>query len=488
MKLSMNMLAQQLSDKDIFLHLNEHSNKRYRGVRSYKTENAFYVCGSGNNSYIYGESKDSYILLKNVSQSDALNEVMDILDDLNEKFEKMIKALQNKDYQCVVDICFEILKNPVFIMAANNKLIAINSQTSAEELNNPEWKHLYEYGYSSVQNYQRFKKIFRIQELEANTKPTLYSSPPTSDRTSIMVSMLCFDKTVFGRITLMEYFKKFSRGDYDFLEVIANTISDYMKITSMAFSEQEYNDVVTDLIYNDTDISEDKSKLIMDYFDWQKNDMHRVLVIGCKGLSEQLNLIKEYADNFFPNSPCTIYDNDIVIILKENRLLNNDEFVNKIKNTYLMKLNLSFGLSLEFDGLNKLKCYYNQAVYALNEGKKENKQICFFYEYAVKFILNSQSNEEKIKASHPDILKVIKNFGGIDCEDVNTLYSYLINERNLVKTSEDLAIHRNTLLYRVNKLKDLMKYDINEPYTREYMHLSLMGIKNYNEKYSPSKI
>ena len=61
---------------------------------------------------------------------------------------------------------------------------------------------------------------------------------------------------------------------------------------------------------------------------------------------------------------------------------------------------------------------------------------------------------------------------------MNTLYCYLANERNLIKTSEKLSIHRNTLIYRVNKLKDAMEYDINEPYTREYIYLSLMLVKN----------
>lgn len=477
MKLTMEMLAQQLSKKDIFLHLNEYSGKKYRGVRNFKTENAFCVQGDGNNSFIYGESEDSYILLKNCSESDAFNEVMNIFDSLNEKFEGMAYALQNKDYQSVVDICFELFGNPVFIMTANNKLIAINSQTTADDLNNPEWKHLYEYGYSSVQNYQKFKDMLRRQELNFNTKPVLYSSPPTSDRTSFIVTMLCHDKTIFGRITLMEYFKKFSRGDFEFLELIANIISGYMKILPVASSEREYKDIVTDLI-NNAEISEDETKRIMAYCGWRKEDCHRILVIECKYSQEQLKLVKEYANNFFPNSPCTIYNDDVVILLNESKTQDKNDFVNKIASSYLMKLNLEFGLSLEFYELSKLKCYYEQAIYALKEGKRDNGQIRFFYNYGVKYILNSKSNEEKAKACQPDALKILKSSGGIDSEVMNTLYSYLANERNLVKTSEELSIHRNTLLYRVNKLKDIMEYDINESYTREYLYLSLMVLKN----------
>ena len=475
MKLTMEMLAQQLAEKDIYPHLNEYSGKMYRGVRNFKTENAFYVDGDGDNSYIYGESEDSYILVKKCSVSDAMNAVMDIFDNLNEKFEELVHALQNKDYQRVVDICFELLKNPVFIMSASSKLIAINSQTRAEDLDNPEWKHLYKYGYSSVENYQRFKGMLRKHELNFNTKPVLYSSPPTSDRTSFIVTMLCCDKTIFGRITVMEYFKKFSNGDYDFLELIANIISDYMKITSISVPEIKHSDIIAKLI-DDKDISEEEAKRIKDYLGWQSGDMHRVLVVGCKYSLEQIKLVKEYIDNFFPDYPSSIYNNDIVIILKDNKTQPLRTIENRILNSYLMKLNLTFGFSLKFSDLCKLKCYYEQALYAISEGK--NKPVNFFYDYGVKFILNSQNEEAKFKACHPDVLKLVGNFGGVESEIMNTLYCYLANERNLIKTSEKLSIHRNTLIYRVNKLKDAMEYDINEPYTREYIYLSLMLMKN----------
>ncbi len=475
MKLTMEMLAQQLEDKDIYLHLNEYSGKKYRGIRNFKTENAFYVEGDGDNSYIYGESENSYILLKKCSVSDAMNAVMDIFDNLNEKFEELVRDLQNKDYQRVVDICFELLKNPVFIMAENNKLIAINSQTSADDLDNPEWKHLYEYGYSSVQNYQRFKNMLRKHKLDFNTKPVLYRSPPTSDRTSFIVTMLCCDKTIFGRITVMEYFKKFSQGDYDFLELIANIISDYMKITSITVPEIKYSDIIAELI-NDRDISEDEAKRITDYLNCQKGDMHRVLVVDCKYSLEQIKLVQEYVDNFFPDCPSSIYKDDIIVILKESKTTAPKTIEDRILDSYLMKLNLTFGFSLKFSELNKLRCYYEQAIYAISEGK--NTTVNFFYDHGVKYILNSGSEEIKFKACHPDVLKLIRNSGGRESEAVNTLYCYLANERNLIKTSEKLSIHRNTLIYRVNKLKDAMEYDINEPYTREYIYLSLMLVKN----------
>ena len=45
-----------------------------------------------------------------------------------------------------------------------------------------------------------------------------------------------------------------------------------------------------------------------------------------------------------------------------------------------------------------------------------------------------------------------------------TLYVYIKNGKNLVKTFEDLHIHRNTLSYRLNRLEDLFGVDFDDGY------------------------
>lgn len=52
---------------------------------------------------------------------------------------------------------------------------------------------------------------------------------------------------------------------------------------------------------------------------------------------------------------------------------------------------------------------------------------------------------------------------GVDL--IGTLKCYFQNNRHLVKTSQELFIHRNTLLYRLSTIKDLLKRDLDDAMT-----------------------
>ena len=45
---------------------------------------------------------------------------------------------------------------------------------------------------------------------------------------------------------------------------------------------------------------------------------------------------------------------------------------------------------------------------------------------------------------------------------MGTLKCYFQNNRHLLKTSQELFIHRNTLLYRLSTIKELLKIDLDD--------------------------
>ncbi|MCG0276223.1 MAG: helix-turn-helix domain-containing protein [Thermosediminibacteraceae bacterium] len=46
---------------------------------------------------------------------------------------------------------------------------------------------------------------------------------------------------------------------------------------------------------------------------------------------------------------------------------------------------------------------------------------------------------------------------------MNTLFIYAINGGNLSKTSKECFLHRNTLIYRISKLREILKNNLNNP-------------------------
>ena len=63
-------------------------------------------------------------------------------------------------------------------------------------------------------------------------------------------------------------------------------------------------------------------------------------------------------------------------------------------------------------------------------------------------------------------------------ELLDTLYIYLMNERSYLKTSKELDLHRNSIVYRINKITGRYEVDLEDPDTRQRLILSyqLMNI------------
>ena len=54
----------------------------------------------------------------------------------------------------------------------------------------------------------------------------------------------------------------------------------------------------------------------------------------------------------------------------------------------------------------------------------------------------------------------------------NTLRVYLINERSLAHSAQELGLHRNSLAARINKIVELTDINLNDPAERMYLLLS----------------
>ena len=54
-----------------------------------------------------------------------------------------------------------------------------------------------------------------------------------------------------------------------------------------------------------------------------------------------------------------------------------------------------------------------------------------------------------------------------------TLRQYLLLERDIPKTAEMLIIHRSTLLYRLKKIQSIINLDLEDPWQRLQLMLSL---------------
>lgn len=57
-------------------------------------------------------------------------------------------------------------------------------------------------------------------------------------------------------------------------------------------------------------------------------------------------------------------------------------------------------------------------------------------------------------------------------EFYETLRHYLRQERSITRTAEEMGLHRNTLLYRITRIRELTRLELEEPEVRLHLLIS----------------
>lgn len=93
------------------------------------------------------------------------------------------------------------------------------------------------------------------------------------------------------------------------------------------------------------------------------------------------------------------------------------------------------------------------------EGPLEKQLNPLVYELAVRFA--------SLEYFIPRELQMLKDHDEKNHSDLlKTLYFYLLEERSLIKASERLNVHRNSIVYRTNKINEIIDIDLDDTDTR----------------------
>lgn len=137
--------------------------------------------------------------------------------------------------------------------------------------------------------------------------------------------------------------------------------------------------------------------------------------------------------------------------------------------------NFRIGYSNKLTDIENLRHYYKQAHIALQTGQIQNPSRWHNkFSDIVLYYLESKMTQE-LDGRYlcaPEIITLYeydkKNRSGF----LQTLRVYLDNQMNAVKTAADLYIHRSTMVYRLERIKELTGIDFKNPDKVLYLKLS----------------
>ncbi|WP_300379471.1 helix-turn-helix domain-containing protein [Clostridium sp.] len=200
---------------------------------------------------------------------------------------------------------------------------------------------------------------------------------------------------------------------------------------------------------------------------------NKILLIETKKENEALSIINEtyINDDIFVGE---IYDRIIVI----GNLEEEEEHALSIKETLIQNLGVNARISI--GDLNKtfegFKNCYEGMVRSLEMGKRFNIKPEI---YSIKNMFLEQviynfdkDYSKELKEEYKDIFK------GFNHELIQTLEEIIKSNLSLTKAAKKLYIHRNTLMYRVEKIKKETGFDIRNFKDAIFLYIIYMNSKN----------
>ncbi len=483
MKLSMWMIANRLSSFDLEVHIDDKAPAVLNSARLAYATNCVHVYEEKN--YVVCNGEGNIIKLFNMTETQAFEIVQSVFDYFQDWMDQVISAIGKKDYQAVVDLACQVFRNPVVLFDGNNKVLGITRQYGPDALDD-EWNYLLRYGHSSLNSVQMMKYHYgNIDFGRHGSQAFKFSDNRRMKYSGISYCMYCNEITC-GRINLFAKDRLLNEGDYQLLEQLASLLEPSL---GQIYYESVLNN--SNVFYNilfgkPYDIR--KLEIQLNYQQWNADDIYHLALVKLTGDFDQADL-KYSLDSLMQTvrqnaSSCITLKKSPYVLILANHTICTDKSLMSLLEGLTANNPIHIGFSLPCRGLKYAAHLYQQAKSAIYYGTLSSKASSFyhFFDYAIDFIIDSPSLQQSIHACLPGIVQLWEMQRSSGDDLLNTLKCYLDHERSASKTSTALHTHRNTVLYRIQKIQDLLELDLDDVYVRDYCRLSIRTLELYEHK------
>lgn len=388
----------------------------------------------------------------------------------------------DKHLQTMLSMSISVLKNSLFIIGMDFTILAAvyldPTRYYENVLGSSKDTH------ARVTALKNSKLYSEVKKLDG----AFYFPSNVTGVASLCVNIKQNNKTTH-RLVMQEDNRRIEKNEGFLLEFLASLIQDMIN-PSLADNYNQINQAnqinhinenltklfIDILSYKNIDNKDISRKLNAE--GWLSNHKYACIYIKLTEMDVQnysYNPLRHYLNNVLKNSCSILYKKSIVAFVNLTLSQVNLDGLIKRVNEFSRESLLKLGISPIKAGHSHLRYQYSQAQIALTIGSQNSpeKQVHLFSDIAFDYILQKLTTE--LPASmiiQEGLLDLIENDRINNTEYMETLRIYLNNKCNATQTAEKLFIHRSTLIYRLDKIKEILGSDLTDPDEFLYIMLS----------------
>ncbi len=247
---------------------------------------------------------------------------------------------------------------------------------------------------------------------------------------------------------------------------LADMIKDYsIRIFMQGTADQEISGALIQAIEQPANQKEYRKKLLP-YFD--EDGTFQVVLITTEHLDEMDTVerqklsyrVQVYLEKITHNGNFMYYDSNFMLVVNDITEEELDEIVTGMArraNRRMPDVKLFTGVGSRMTDISNLHASYSRAKAAVQMAKKRNESLLYFDKMGLYRLLYMVDDSRLLREMAEEPLKPLLEYDQKHKGNyVDTLELYLRHNGSIQAVSEEMFTHRNTVIYRMNKIKELL--------------------------------
>ena len=383
----------------------------------------------------------------------VLESVWDIMREYERWNQALLRsALQGESIAAFLSIAAQKLKNPLAVFDQNFRILA-RSEIKDTLPEGTIWDRIRGERFNMIEYYNAKERKLIGRALRDSMHHDILYRPVRDQEHYYYSAQLEIDGHPAGCIGIVDVFAPLSAGQCAIARQIRDLLGDYLRrnMRNLMLDEASkgfwYNLITGKAVDRET-LSEKKAAC-----GWRNEDgFITIAFLPMESYSSQseISAAMNYILMTFPLSYIAV-DGQTILMLVRTSDYGDSLFEKAI--ALAQELELCIGFSYVFHNLSYCAAAYRQSTYAGLIAHSSKQTSVSFKTVHSNFILDLLAQHEPIQACiDPRLLQLANSTRESDRVLIPCLKAYLLNGRNIADTARALFLHRNTVIYRIEKL------------------------------------
>ncbi|MDR1961716.1 MAG: helix-turn-helix domain-containing protein [Gracilibacteraceae bacterium] len=359
--------------------------------------------------------------------------------------------------------------NPAFLQDPSSKLMAADDMTRLRSLDDSVLKDTLRTGFVPAENYIHYGLGEILEKLILSGKPLLMGGGYAHQHRRLLMRIRVSDQFV-GHLTFLEDQRRFSAFDEWLIRVLSDLVAvELQKQGNHLQAFDAYRSILLELLEQDT--TRERLRARCAVAGWSPGASLYCLVIrpdgsfiGGEPANEGLKPQLFYLKQLLPRQIALLRGGSIFVLL-DMRDAADFAQTKELLEPFLSKNHLIGGTSRNFSDLMETAHYYTQALTVLGLGvvlQLPGPLYCHWDVYMYELL--SRVDESYIKDFCPPKIQAVWEQDSREGTALfQTAYEYLLAGRRATQVARKLFVHKNTVLYRVERFCIQTGLDLSAP-------------------------